>query len=349
MASATTPPSAPPAAPPRADALVVGEALVDLFPHASVMGGAPFNVARNLAALGASPLMLTRIGRDAVGEQLRAAFDHHGLSTAALQWDDRLPSGQVLVHPTPDGGHRFEIPPGQAWDALDSAAALAATAAAAPRTVYFGTLAQRAPASASTVRAVVKAARDAGARAMLDLNLRDGPDNRALAEASLPLADALKVNDDELPQLLRWFVPAWAPAEVGAGAHAHAHAEPSDPALCAAVVALMDRFELGRLVLTRGALGHAVFDRPGGLVAQGPSAPVQVLDTVGAGDAFMSVVLLGGLRGWPLPTTLQRAAAFAAAVCGIKGAVSTDPHFYARWRAAWADAPAPPSDPSPKG
>lgn len=361
MASASPPPPPPPSAPRRADVLVVGEALVDLFPQASVIGGAPFNVARNLAALGAAPLMLTRIGRDAIGEQLQAEFARHGLSTAALQHDDTLPSGQVRVHPTADGGHRFEIPPGQAWDALDTAAALAATAAAAPRSVYFGTLAQRAPASARAVRAVVQAARSAGARVMLDLNLRDGPDNRALAEASLPLADGLKVNDEELPQLLRWFVPSWAPAAVppgqGSDPGAGDGADPAHPALGAAVAALMAQFQLSRLVLTCGARGHAVFDHPGGLVAQGPSAPVVLQDTVGAGDAFMSVVLLGEARGWPLATTLQRAAAFAAAVCGIKGAVSTDPDFYARWRAAWADAAAPSSAsssapssaPSPKG
>lgn len=308
---------------------MIGEALVDLFPEHAVVGGAPFNVARNLAALGSPPLMLTRIGEDEIGAQLRRAFEHHGLSQAALQRDPVLPSGQVRVHRLPGGGHRFEIPAGQAWDAIDAQAALAVVRAQPPRAVVFGTLAQRAAASAEAVRATVRAATEAGALAVLDLNLREGPDNRALAEASLPLADLLKVNDEELPQLLQWFVPGWAAQAPGA------LLDPADPALLAAVSSLMARFRIARLVLTLGAKGHAVYDPLGGLIASGPSAPVQMQDTVGAGDAFLSVVLLGELRGWPLPVTLQRAAAFAAAVCGIAGAVSTDASFYARWRMAW--------------
>lgn len=310
------------------EVLVVGEALVDLFPDHEVIGGAPFNVARNLAALGAAPLMLTRIGCDALGERLADEFDRYGLSHAALQRDPSLPSGQVTVHLRPDGGHRFEIAPGQAWDAIDGAAAVAAVQAARPRLACFGTLAQRSPVSAAAVRAAVQAAAEAGAVCVLDLNLRDGPDNQALAEASLPLADVLKVNEDELPLLLRWFVPGLAadplPA-VGTSAHE------------AAVSALMARFGIGRTFLTLGPGGHAVFDADGGLVARGPAEPVTLRDTVGAGDAFVSVVLLGQLRGWPLAPTLRRAAAFAAAVCGIAGAVSTEAAFYARWRRAWSD------------
>ncbi len=326
--------AAPPAAPPSesTSVLVLGEALVDLFPDGPVVGGAPFNVARNLAALGAAPLMLTRIGRDAIGAQLLAEFERHGLSQAALQHDEALPSGQVRVHPLPGGGHHFEIPAGQAWDALDSSLALAAVQAHPPRLVVFGTLAQRVATAAVAVRAAVRAAAAAGALVALDLNLRDGPDNRMLAEASLPLADLLKVNEHELPQLLHWFVPGWAGKPASSPLPLP---DPADPELVAAVRALMSHFRMTRVVLTLGAHGHAVYDQLGGLVARGPAAPVQIRDTVGAGDAFLSVVLLGELHGWSLATSLQRAADFAAAVCGITGAVSPDPAFYARWRAAW--------------
>lgn len=314
---------------------MVGEALVDLFPDRQVLGGAPFNVARNLAALGAAPLMLTRIGNDALGEQLADEFDRYGLSHAALQRDPALPSGQVRVHLRPDGGHRFEIAPGQAWDAIDAEAAVTAVRAARPRLAYFGTLAQRSTASAAAVQAALRAAADAGAVCLLDLNLREGPDNQGLAAASLPLADVLKVNEDELPQLLRWFVPGLQAGELPTV---------GNPAHEAAVSALMTRFGIGRTFLTLGAGGHAVFDVDSGLVARGPAAAVALRDTVGAGDAFISVVLLGLLRRWPLAPTLSRAAALAAEVCGIAGAVSGDPDFYARWRRLWESDPGGPHD-----
>ena len=313
--------------------VVVGESLIDLFPDGEVIGGAPFNVARNLAALGVAPLMITRVGDDLLGRQLANEFDRFGLSREGLQTDTTRATGQVLVH-CDQGEHRFEIGPDQAWDAIEADAALGAVSRHDARIVYFGSLAQRSPTSAATVRAVVEGARsDHGAMRFLDLNLRDlnrpdGPDNRALASTSLFMADVVKVNRDELVQLLRWFLPGF-DADL-------LHTDLSSEAAVAGVTALMACFGTTRLVVTCGADGYAAFDRLTGLLAQGASPQVTVRDTVGAGDAFSSVLLLGEIHGWPLVLTLQRAAGFAAAVCGLQGAVSTSDDFYASWRKAWS-------------
>jgi hypothetical protein len=64
------------------------------------------------------------------------------------------------------------------------------------------------------------------------------------------------------------------------------------------------------------------------------AAPVQIVDTVGAGDAFSAVFLFGQMQGWPLALTLARANAFAGAICGISGAVPADISFYTPWMAA---------------
>ena len=67
-------------------------------------------------------------------------------------------------------------------------------------------------------------------------------------------------------------------------------------------------------------------------------APVQstpVTDTVGAGDAFASVLLLGLLREWPMQQTLQRAQSFASAIVGVRGATVSDAGFYQRICADW--------------
>ena len=53
-------------------------------------------------------------------------------------------------------------------------------------------------------------------------------------------------------------------------------------------------------------------------------------DTVGAGDAFAAVSILGLLGGWPPEVTLERAAAFARAICLIHGAIPSDPAIYRR-------------------
>ena len=303
---------------------VLGEALIDRFPDRDVIGGAPFNVARNLALLGASPLMITRIGTDALGDTIAADFARYGMDTRGLQRDARRATGAVTVH-MQGTQHRFEIGADSAWDHLDLAAAVDAVRASAPAVTYFGTLAQRGAVSRGAIRAALDAS---DALPFLDLNLREGPDNRVLAEESLARAQLVKVNDDELEQLIAWFVapgqtaPRW-----------------GEPALRAAVEALVVRFALQRLTITRGASGWACFDAAGAGWLEGRAPTVEVLDTVGAGDAFASVLVLGELRRWPLLTTLQRAGEYASAVCGIAGAVDPDSGIYAAARSAWRLAP----------
>ncbi len=303
---------------------VIGEALIDRFPDGDVIGGAPFNVARNLARLGAAPSMITRIGRDPLGAAIEVEFVRFGLDTAGLQIDDRHPTGSVAVR-IEGTRHTFEIGADAAWDHLDTARTVAAVRAARPALVYVGTLAQRAEASRTAIRAALAAT---AAPVFLDLNLRDGPDNRALADASLTLAALLKVNDEELDCLTGWFGAAGSvPSAVTAW---------SAPAHRAAIEALATRFALDRVMVTRGGAGWAVFDAADGRWLEGAAPATTVRDTVGAGDAFAAVLLLGELRDWPLETTLERASAHASAVCGIQGAVDPSGALYARTLAAWA-------------
>jgi fructokinase len=60
-----------------------------------------------------------------------------------------------------------------------------------------------------------------------------------------------------------------------------------------------------------------------------------VIDTVGAGDAFSAIFLLGRARGWPLDVTLARANEFAGAICAVPGAVPRDLNFYDKWVGRW--------------
>lgn len=300
-------------------AAVIGEALIDRFPDADVIGGAPFNVARNLALLGASPLMVTRIGRDPLGATIEADFARYGMDTRGLQHDPDHATGTVTVH-MQGTRHTFEIGADAAWDHLDGAAAAAEIRAAAPAVTYFGTLAQRSPVSRSAVRDALAAS---SAVPFLDLNLRDGPDNRALSADSLGRARLVKVNDEELDRLIDWFIhPGAAPLAWGA------------PGQRAAAEAVVRHFGLARMTITRGEAGWACVDAAGQWL-EGTARPVKVRDTVGAGDAFASVLVLGELRGWPLPTTLQRAGDHASAVCGIAGAVDPASSIYADARRDW--------------
>ena len=70
-------------------------------------------------------------------------------------------------------------------------------------------------------------------------------------------------------------------------------------------------------------------------VASAVASTGAVVDTVGAGDAFSAVTLLGLIRRWPWPLVLERAQELAGAVVGLRGATSTDPAFYEPFAATW--------------
>lgn len=301
--------------------LVFGEALLDDFGDQQIPGGAPFNVARNLAALGNPALMVTRVGNDAPGQLLRAEFARFGLSAEGLQHGDQ-PTGRVAVERDGAGGHRFHILADQAYDHIEAAAAVDVMRAFSPSTVYFGTLAQREPASRAALAALLDGAGEAGR--FLDLNLRDGVDE-AIVFNALQQADIVKVNEEELQALFAWYC--------------HTCPDTLDTD-CAAVEAearaMMHNFSIDGLLVTLGERGAMYFGADGTrALARQEFKPAHFVDSVGAGDAFAAVFLLGRARGWELPLILQRANAYAGAVCGFAGAVAPDPQFYTQWRAAW--------------
>jgi fructokinase len=95
-------------------------------------------------------------------------------------------------------------------------------------------------------------------------------------------------------------------------------------------------FSLDALVVTLGHRGSVYFgDGDEVVLNRDNPAPPFVIDTVGAGDAFSAIFLLGRARGWPLETTLARANEFAGAICAIPGAVPRDLGFYDKWMARW--------------
>lgn len=319
--TAHTPPT--PAAQPGhqpGSVLVLGEALVDLFDSGPEAGGAPFNVARSLAALQVPVTCITRIGdSDRWADLLLRSARDFGLSTQGIQRDALHPTGTVQVVQT-GAAHTFRIADDVAWDYLDMAPAQTLLHPAPPPAfVYFGTLAQRHPVSRKAIRDIVCAT---PAVRYLDLNLREGPDNRRLAEESLALADWVKVNDEELIQLLAW--------QGGAAMYAERW---GSPAFHAGVAKLMSHHQLQRLVVTRGPQGYASFNSQGMCDAEGPGLALPALvDTVGAGDGFSAMLLACQLAGRTLPWSLALANEYAAAVCSHRGPMDNTLQNYAAWR-----------------
>jgi fructokinase len=252
--------------------LCIGEVLWDVFPKARHLGGAPFNVACHLKALGRDVAFASRVGRDALGEEILAAVESHEISTQLIQVDAKLPTGVVNVtFPAPESP-AYDIVRPSAWDAIEPAAALLDAASAADLLV-FGTLAQREERSRQTIHEAI--GRCPGT-VVCDVNLRPPYDDAGVVESSLRRATVAKLNDDEVLKLAEWFT---LPEDQRKAASALAH-----------------RFDLRTVCVTRGASGAALWHE--GRWYEHPGYRVKVADAVGAGDAFLASLLsdlVGGL------------------------------------------------------
>jgi fructokinase len=298
---------------------VLGEVLFDRFPDGPRLGGAPFNVAWHLAGFGLAPDFVSRVGADPLGAEIRRAMTGHGMATGLLQDDREHPTGQVKVTLDGRGGHAFEILQDQAYDHIDGAPVVARLGAHPPAAACFGTLCLRGPVSRAAILSALAVC--PGTR-FLDVNLRDGCWTEATVRAALEAATVAKVNDDELAVLTGRLLPdSTAPASVEARA-----------------AGLRAAFDLDAVCVTRGPEGALWHGRDADAVDVA-TPPTEVVDTVGAGDAFSSVAILGLVSGWAPALFLKRAAAFASAICGLRGACPEDPAFYAPFRAEWGLQP----------
>jgi fructokinase len=102
--------------------------------------------------------------------------------------------------------------------------------------------------------------------------------------------------------------------------------------------ALLNRYGLQGILTTLGAKGASWLDDSGQFVEMESGPVPNIMDTVGAGDAFSAVFIVGLLREWKIPLTLRRAHGFAAAICQIRGAIPEDAGFYKPFLNEWLTA-----------
>ena len=294
--------------------VIFGEVLFDHFPDGSrVLGGAPFNVAWHLRGFGANPLVLSAVGDDAEGREVLERMTSWDLMTQGVQTDPTHPTGRVTASVV-DGENRFEILPDQAWDFIKAGPALRATAEEPAGLLYHGSLALRGDVSWDTLRALRA---KADAPSFVDINLREPWWTQDKLDWCLSTSHWIKLNDAELGQLTSKPTGSFEACRDAAMDLARVHT-------------------IQGIIVTRGRKG-ALSVLGGEQAFEAAAAPVDdIVDTVGAGDAFSSVVCLGLLQDWEHQTTLDRAAAFAADLCRIRGATTTDFALYERHLAEWS-------------
>jgi fructokinase len=319
--------------------VVFGEVLCDLFapeagqslahtPHlVPRLGGAPANVAVQLALLDVPTRLVTAVGRDPFGLRLRQQLSLHGVDTSAVKEDGQRRTGCTLVEVDHSGERRFfgfrEKSADLALGPADVEVAAVRRALERAGVVHTGTVSLRAPSSRQATARLHRRARAAGAIVSVDVNLRPGmfpslPLLLRLANGAAGAADVVKATRDEAIQLR---------GRKGA-----------DDALADFLLDKGPRLVL----LTFGEEGALLATRRR-RVRVDPVVVDRAVDVTGAGDAFVGAVLAWLLRQGVAPDDLddldddglasagREAAACGAAVVTALGA-TTNMHSLALLR-----------------
>ncbi|MFB9605115.1 carbohydrate kinase [Streptomyces roseofulvus] len=289
--------------------LVIGECVADIVREpgtADVVhpGGSPANVAYGLARLGRDTTLLTQLADDDSGRLIADHLTGAGVRIAVGGSPARTPTAVVSLDGRGQAAYAFDI----AW----TLTADEPPATEVPvRHVHLGSIAAVTAPGAATVLALTGRLRTT-ATVSYDPNVRPalmGEHGPAVArvERCVALADLVKASDEDLA----WLYPGESPARVAA----------RWLGLGPAVV-----------LVTRGGAGSLAVTRDHTVSAGAP--PVAVVDTVGAGDSFMSAVLdalagrdragLAELGAADLAGLLARAGAAAAVTVSRAGARPPD-------------------------
>lgn len=295
-----------PASPTRYVVALFGEVLADIFPDQSVLGGAPFNVARHLQRFDLHPVLISRTGNDTLSTLLVQEMTQLGMDISGIQRDVEYPTGQVQVMIENDS-HRFDILPNQAYDHICAASTQQTLAAFPPQLAYLGTLALRHEKSRA---AAIRFLQHCNCPVFLDINLRAPWYDLDTIAFALNAADYVKLNNEELA--------------IVAGLFDLENLPPRTQAL-----SLQHRFGLQQVLVTCGEHGSWLLDEQQQIWEAAPVELAEpVVDTVGAGDAFAAVFMLGLLEEWDTATTLKHASEVAAALCRVRGAAAPSTGFF---------------------
>lgn len=271
-----------------------GEVLWDNLPTGKKLGGAPLNVAYHLNKLGVATYMLTRIGRDENGEELRDACQQLGIPTTFFQYDDRLPTSTVEVSMDAERNVQYDIVYPVAWDKITADAAALAAVAQADFLVY-GSLACRDEVSFNSLLQLL----DRAKFKVMDVNLRApyfGPDRLSVL---LRFADLVKMNAEELHIISDW------------------NGAVSSSTDQQRVDLLMEKFAIQEAIVTYGANGAVYHHQKAKISYHFPALKVQVEDTIGSGDSFLAAFLTKRFQMAEAGIALEEVLEFAATLSGF--------------------------------
>ena len=276
----------------------IGDALWDCLPDGRKIGGAPANFAYYMMQFGYDSLAVSAVGNDELGTEIKETFNRIGLKH--ILEVSEYPTGTVTVELDANGIPSYDIKENVAYDHITYTPQLEEIAGKC-NVACFGSMSQRNPSSRTTIRKFLESMPNTDdTYKVFDINLRQNFYDKEIISESLRLCNVFKINDEELLTVKKMF----------------GYDEESDHESCWRFI---KEWDLKYLILTCGVNGSHIFTDKEHSFMNTPE--VDVADTVGAGDSFISAFMASVLKGESIREAHKRAVDVSAYVCTQYGAM----------------------------
>ncbi|WP_035644085.1 carbohydrate kinase family protein [Flavobacterium sp. ASV13] len=275
-------------------AVAYGEVLWDVFANEKKIGGAPLNVALRMKTLGCEVAMISCVGNDEDGRAIKEQVKQLGLETDTIVVSEDFPTGLVNVTLNERGSASYEISYPSAWDKIELND-LARNSVANADVLIYGSLVCRDNVSRLSLEEMLQKK----VYKVFDVNLRKPHYSYEMLERLMQSADFIKFNDEELLEIT---------------------AAMSSPftSLKDNMNFIAEKSEVKGMCVTRGKHGALLMWE--GQLYENEGYPVEVADTVGAGDSFLAALIASLLSGKAPQYSIDFACAVGALVAESPGA-----------------------------
>ena len=270
------------------DFISFGEILFDVFPDKATLGGAPLNVAGHLTKLGLNGAILSAVGNDELGKRALNEIEALGLSTDMIATLDYETGKAIITLNGKNAEYEFNDP--CAWDNIPLQAL-----AQNVTLIYYGTLAQRGN-SKNTLKELLNSVQSQ--HRFFDVNIRKHFYSDEIIKEGVENATILKLNDEEVDIVL--------------------DALKIEMRGYRGLEELFKEYNLDLILLTKGKEGTMCYKNKWYRV---PCAPVEVVDTVGAGDSLSAGFLASYIKTGDLEKSLLFGSHIADYVVTKRGAI----------------------------
>jgi fructokinase len=281
----------------------IGEILLDIYGNHKTIGGAPFNFIYHINKLVGNTNFISAIGNDNEGQKILNFLLDENISTEFISIEQTKPTGKVIVELNEDKVPEYNIKTDVAYDFIELSESKRKKILSESKLIYFGSLCQRYEVSRKSIQSIFSQ----NSILFCDINIRQNYYSKEIIENSLNACSILKLNEEELKLITELCLDKSESYQNN-------------------VKEIIKKYNIPFVSITKGANGAEIFTGKDYVSCKAKN--VDVIDTVGAGDAYSAILALGILRNLDIDKTNYLAVSFASEVCNQKGALLKDSNIY---------------------